>query len=191
MSQFFDKLVETLKGSDGYEYFFDRTAISKSGSIGFSKPFGENFQVNLNATLSNFEHGKFDNIDSTVPQGNEYFYSAQLIGNSLAKDGDIYTLGVRYADTLSYDAWTFDINARYPVTRDLRVGPRMRVRHRDQKDGDLEETSFLPSIRMNYRYMRNHHFELEVGSEWVNRDQGGVSDSSLDYYLAAGYRFDF
>ncbi len=187
----FDKLVETLKGSDGYEYYFDRTAISKSASIGFSKQFGENFQVNLNATLSNFKQGKFDNVDSSVAKGNEYFYSAQLIGNSLLKEGDVYTLGMRYGDTLSYDAWTFDINARYPVTRDLRVGPRMRIRYRDQKNGDLTETSFLPSVRMNYRYMRNHHFELELGSEWVNRDQGGVSDTSLDYYLAAGYRFDF
>ncbi len=187
----FDKLAETLKGNDGYEYYFDRTAVSKSASIGFSKSFGDNFQVNLNATLSKFEHGKFDNVASTAPEGNEYFYSAQLIGNSLVKDGDIYTFGVRYADTLSYGAWTFDINARYPVTRNLRVGPRLRVRYREQKDGDLEETSLLPSVRMNYRYKRNHHFELDLGSEWVNRDQGGISDSSLDYYIAAGYRFDF
>ncbi len=187
----FDTLVKTLKGDDGYDYFFDRTAISKSASIGFSKPFGENFQVNLNATVTNYELGKFDNISGTIPEGNEYFYSAQLIGNGLVKDGDIYTLGVRYADSLSYNTWTYDLNARYPVTQDLRVGPRMRIRYRNQKDGDLEETSFLPSVRMNYRYMRNHHLELELGSEWVKRDQGGITDSSLDYYLAAGYRFDF
>ncbi len=187
----FDTLVQTLKGNDGYEYYFDRSAISKTASIGFSKPITKNFQVNLNATVTNFQFGKFDNIDGTLPEGNEYFYSGQLIGNSLLKDGDIYTLGLRYADTLSYDAWTVDLNARYPVTRNLRIGPRLRVRTRKQKTGDTQETSVLPSVRMNYQYMRKHHFELELGSEWVNRKQFGTTDGSLDYFLAAGYRFDF
>ncbi|MCF6198150.1 MAG: hypothetical protein L3J67_01920 [Hyphomicrobiaceae bacterium] len=187
----FDTLVQTLRGNDGYDYYFDRSAISKSATIGFSRPIGKNFQVNLNATVTNFQFGKFDNIDGSLPEGNEYFYSGQLIGNSLLKDGDIYTLGLRYADTLSYDAWTVDLNARYPVTRNLRIGPRLRVRTRKQKTGDLQETSVLPSVRMNYQYMHKHHFELELGSEWVNRKQFGISDGSVDYFLAAGYRFDF
>ena len=114
-----------------------------------------------------------------------------MIGNNLFKDGDIYTLGLRYADTLSYDAYTLDLNARYPVTRDLRLSPRMRFRYRDRKESDLIEYAFLPSLRMNYRFQRNHNFELEFGGEWLNQKQDGEWDRSLDYFVAVGYRFDF
>lgn len=187
----FQQLVDTLKGDDGYLYYFDRTAISTSASLGYSRPLGDHFQVNLNATVTNFKPGSYDEVEANVDTGNEYFYSAQLIGNGLISDGDIYTLGLRYADTLTYDAYTVDINAKYPLSANLRVSPKMRFRYRVWDEGDLTEYALLPSVGLEYAYLRDHHFEVELGSEWVNREQATGWDSSLDLFLVAGYRLDF
>jgi tetratricopeptide (TPR) repeat protein len=187
----FQKLVRTLQGDDGFVYYFDRTAVATSASLGYSRSLGERFQINLNATATNFEPGQYANADGSQPTGNEYFYSTQLIGNGLVADGDIYTIGLRYSDTLTYGSYILDLNARYPLAPDLRLSPKLRLRYREWDDKDAVEYGVLPSLGLEYTYLRDHHFEVEAGSEWLNRKEAGVWDSSLDVFLVAGYRLDF
>lgn len=133
----------------------DRTATSRSVTVGASRPLDSTFQVSADATVSSLSgidaSGGVEAFEGTGP---EFFYSAQLIGSSVIEEGDLAVLGLRYADTQNSDRYTVDINTRYPVNRDFRVNPRLRTDYRENKNDDGTQISIKPSVRIDYYWTR-------------------------------------
>lgn len=174
------------------QFALDRTATAKSATIGFSRPLNKMLQVNLNATWSNISATEASaGVEASPSTGNEFFYSGQLIGTNVVKDGDIFVAGVRYADRSNSDYYILDLNTRYPITRDFRVNPRLRFSYRENKFNDSTEFAVQPSLKLNYRWTRDLSLELEVGGQWANREQDGITDEELEYFVILGYRYDF
>src|SRR5262249_58309654 len=70
----------------------DQTPIFKSAMLGFSHPLSDKLQVSADATVVNLTQPISPLSDpslGTLPAGNEYFYSTQLIANNIIKDGDM------------------------------------------------------------------------------------------------------
>ena len=171
----------------------DRTATSKSMTAGLSRPINEMFQFNLDATVSNLSSTTASGgVEASPATGNEFFYSAQLIGSSVVKEGDIAIVGLRYSDTSASDRYILDLNTRYPVNRSFRVSPRLRVAYRANKGSDQTQISYRPSMRLNYYVTRTFQLELEGGGEWTD-DQlaGGANETTFGYFVNLGYRVDF
>ena len=109
----------------------DRTLDSSLVTLGISHPLSEHIQIAGDVTWSRLgaapASGGVEAIEST---GDDFFYSAQLIGSSLLKEGDISTLGVRFAKTKPRNTYTFNLNSRYPITPAWRINPRMQVDYR-------------------------------------------------------------
>jgi len=170
----------------------DRTPDSRSYTIGASRPLDSRFQISGDVTLTNLSStpasGGVEAFEST---GNDYFYSLQLIGNSLIKEGDLGILGLRYADTSSATTSTLSINSRYPVNSVWRVNPMLRIDRRVFIADDSLQWTYSPSVRVNYRWHRNAQFELELGGEWSNHDFTDTTEKFSAYFLNAGYRLDF
>ncbi len=170
----------------------DRTATSESATIGYSRPLNDMFQVNLDATWYNISSTNASaGVDAILSTGDEYFYSAQLLATNVIKQGDIFVAGARYADRANSDFYTIDLNTRYPVTRKLRLNPRVRLTYRENKFDDGDELAVLPSLRLNYDYTRTLSFEVEAGAKWSLREQGTVIDEENEFFIILGFRYDF
>ncbi len=130
-------------------------------------------------------------VEGIPGTGNEYFYTLQLIGNSLLKAGDIDILGLRYADASASRTLSLTMVSRYSFSRSWRINPRARLDYRDNfNDGSIQWT-LAPSLRIDYRLKRRIEFEFEAGSEWSSRRFTDSTSSDSACFLTMGYRADF
>lgn len=170
----------------------DRSATFKSANFGYARPISETLQISFDATATNVAGTiASGNIDAMPGTGTEYYYSGQLTGTNFFAPGDMYIVGLRFADLHDSNLYALDLNARYPLTSDLRINPRMRFGYRKGDTSDLRELTFLPSLLLNYYWTKELSLELEVGAKWTRRDQGGVQDRDTELFLTAGFRYDF
>jgi len=170
----------------------DRTAETKSLTVGVSHPINHKFQVSGDITVSELTGTEASGgVEATAGTGNEYFLSSQIIGNSLIKEGDIAILGVRYSDTDSYQTTALNLNTRYPINRDWRINPRLQFDYRTNNQSSGTQSTIRPSIRMDYRWKRRIRFEFEAGGEWSNEKLSDQTDKTSAYFFNSGYRLDF
>ena len=170
----------------------DRTPTYKAATIGYSRPITERLQVSFDATVSNFSGTPASGGVEAMPStGNEFYYSAQLIGTNFITEGDMFIVGLRLADRESSNLYVLDINTRYPLTNELRLSPRLRLGYQIGDDSDLREYTILPSLLVNYYWTKDLSFEVEAGAKWTWRQQAGAKEDSTDLFITAGFRYDF
>lgn len=173
----------------------DQTPIYKSAMIGFSHPLNDKLQVSADATVVNLTQPispvGVDPALAALPRGNEYFYSTQLIANNIVRDGDMYIAALRYSQMTSSNLYVLDFNTRFPITRDLRVSPRLRLGYMLGRGTDLKEYTVLPSILVDYQWNKNLSLELEVGAQWTDTLQAGVRSRDTELLATIGARYDF
>jgi hypothetical protein len=56
---------------------------------------------------------------------------------------------------------------------------------------DLTEYTVLPSVLFNYYVTRDLSLELEVGAQWTDLKENGISETTTDLFFTVGYRYDF
>ena len=174
-----------------FQFAQDRTATSKLGTLGVSRPITEKLQISGDITLSKLSDTVGSGGVAAVPgTDNEYYYNLQLIGSNLLKEGDITILGLRFIDATTSDTTSLSLNTRYPVTRDFRVNPRFRVDFR-KNDDDTEQFIYRPSARLTYSIKRRFRLEAELGGEWSDREIVTGTSQSESWFLNLGYRADF
>jgi hypothetical protein len=185
-------LLETRSEDEVRQLALDRSAISRSVTLGASRPLDSTFQVSADVTASSLSGTDASGgVEASEGTGLELFYSAQLIGSSVIKEGDLAVLGLRYADTQNSNRYTIDINTRYPVNRDFRVNPRVRTDYRENKNDNGTQISIKPSVRFDYYWTRELLLELDLGAEWTNDRLNDESDDRLGFFGSVGYRVDF
>ncbi len=182
----------------------DRTAISQTGSLSLSRPLSDNFQLNADFRLSTLSATVASGgVDKTEGTGLEYSIASDITGSNLLTDGDIYVVGARYNILQNADSLSININARYPITRDLRINPRVRFNLRMNDDG-TENYGYQPSIRLTYRVVKGLQLELEGGGDWLFQERNDDAlaaaalagdtndfDETRGYFFIAGYRYNF
>jgi hypothetical protein len=174
----------------------DQTPVFKSAMLGFSHPLTENLQVSADATVVNLTQpispiGLLDPALATLPAGNEYYYSAQLIGNNFFKDGDMYIAALRYSQLTNSNRFVLDLNTRYPLTNEWRLSPRLRLGYAVGTGIDLKEYTVLPSFLVDYYWTKDLNLEFEVGAQWTSSVQAGVKTKDTELLATIGLRYDF
>jgi len=182
------------------------TSESMTGTLGFSQPISDKFQISGDFTATKFNSTQstfFDpnqgganivNIDGIAGFGWEYFASAQIFGNNLITSGDLVGLDLRYASLQTSNRYGIVINTRYPFSTDFDIAPRFRVDYRAAHENGVDDWTFAPSMRMRYRLRRWIQFEAEVGGEFVTHNVPntiGTLANDGNYYIIVGYRIDF
>ena len=170
----------------------DRTADSRNYTVSMSHPLNNQLQISGDLTLSKISGTPASGgVDALPSSGNDWNYSVQLMGSDLIKQGDIAIIGIRMDNNPTSDTVSVYLDTRYPVSRELRVNPRLRIDHRNfAVDGSTQWTA-TPTLRVNYMLRRSVHLEFELGGDWSNRDSPGATTKITGYYLSAGYRVDF
>ena len=170
----------------------DRTASFTSASAGFSRPINETFQFNLDVTATNFSGTPGSGgVPETQGTGNEFFYSAQVLGNSVFTTDDLLVAGLRFADLDQSNYYVLDLSARYPLMDKLKINPRLMLGYRQGDTSDLVEYTVLPSVLFDYYLSRDLSLELEVGARWTGTRQNNIEETSTDVFFTIGYRYDF
>ncbi len=184
-----DDLLDVYSSKQLRQCALDRTADSRTATVGASHSLTPQLQLSGDFMVSNLSSTDAScGVDATDGTGNEFFYSTQLVGSSLFKQGDITILGLRYSDTASSQAISADLNTRYPITPQLRFNPRLRTDYRNLEAGG-EDYGAQASARLEYRWRRRLRLELELGGEWS--DNTTANREELGYFLNVGYRWDF
>jgi len=186
---------QSLSSGQLQQLAIDQTPIYKSAMIGVSHPLTEHFQVSADATVVNLTQSvALPGVDpalGTLPAGNEYYYSTQLMGSNLVKEGDMYIAGLRYSQLLNSNLYVLDFNTRYPLWSELSISPRLRLGYRSGKGIDLTEYTALPSILVDYYWTKELSAEFELGAQRTWSRQDGVRDDNTELFLTLGVRYDF
>ncbi|MEE9543859.1 MAG: hypothetical protein V3V95_08770 [Thermodesulfobacteriota bacterium] len=170
----------------------DRTAESSSLLVGITRELNKKVQVTGDITVSKITGTPASGgVEATPGTGYEYFLATQLIGSSLIKTGDTAIVGLRYANTGSFDSLTFDLNTRYPVSRKWRINPRVRVIYSWKVNNSENRLRIRPSFSTDYRLKRNLKFEFDGGMEWGYDMVAGQTNEIKNYFLTFGYRKNF
>ena len=188
-----DDLLKTYTESEVRQLARDRTATSRAFTFSVTHPLNHMLQINSDLTVSKFSSTPASGgVEAQPGSGYEYFYSLQLVGNSLIKEGDLAIIGLRFSDTDRSNVYSANVNTRYPVTRNLRLNPKAVMDYRTNKDDDGNQWKFRPSILMEYFWRKRYYLELEVGGEWSSQQWSDQeADDTKGYFLTVGYRVNF
>lgn len=167
----------------------DRTAKSASFTLNASYQLAPDLQLAGDFVASHLSgtetSGGIEGFDGT---GFEFGYSARLIANDVIAPGDLGVVTLRYFDGSHVDSIAAGFDARYPLTPDVRLNPRLWADYRfADVAGDLFR--MVPSLRLDWRVM-GFEIEPEAGFEWFE-PIGGPNERQLGYVVSLGIRYDF
>jgi len=185
-----------------YQLALDRTLVTKSLTLSYSRPLTKKLQANLDFTVTDTggtpgtpASSGTEVVLALPATGTEYYYGAQLVGSGLLWENDIYIFSGRFADAQRARTYTADFNARVPITTKFRLSPRLRYGYRSDKLIDSTFSQFQPTLRFNYYPVRHSEIEVEVGANFSSDRTviGSTTNktSETGWVLSAGYRLDF
>jgi len=188
-----DQLLSTYSSDEINQLALDRTAKSSSVFVSVTQPIGERFSAGLDATLWHLSGTPASGGVPIIPStGTEYYYTAHLLGTSLIVDGDMGTVNLGYSQSYNAHRYTLDLNSRFPLMHDLRVGPRLFTSmRRTTNNSSTTRYTLRPTMRLNYRLRSDLEFDLEGGAEWEKNIFGPTTIRSWNYVANLGARFDF
>ena len=187
-----DELFDVYSEDELRDLAEKRTAESKSLTTGITHEFSEKWQLIGELTVTEFGETKASpNVEAIPGTGKEYFYSTQLIANSLVLPDDIMILGARYSDTQRANAYSLSSNWRINKGRTWRINPSIRVDYRENKEDDDSRWLVRPFLRIDYRMKRWFNLELDIGYEWVEETFVGEPQGREGYFVSTGYRAQF
>ena len=187
-----DELLLSFSEADIRQLAEDRAADVQTYSFGFARPIFERFQIDFDVTMTQFGGTPASGgVPESPDFGTQFYYSTNLIGYSLLKEGDSTILGLRYMDSDTSTTSTFSINSRYPISRYFRINPRIIFSMRESNVNDSDRWLVRPSMRLLYQLGRHYQLDFEFGGELSNTKSTITSIDTSSYFLNLGYRADF
>ena len=174
------------------ELALDRTTKTWSANLAYSMSLDDMWQLTVDGTVFNTGGNPASGgVAAISAPGTEYFTSAQLVGSGVFSPRDIVSATLRYANTSSSNLYLFDTYIRYPFGKDWRFRPRAKIGYREFKRTGGTEIFIIPSITANYRFSKATSFEIEAGGRWSSRDTAIGAETSMEYYMIGGFRYQF
>ncbi|MEZ6002250.1 SPOR domain-containing protein [Hyphomonas sp.] len=187
-----NQLLDTYTEDEIYQIAEDRTAYSRSAYVSLARPLTKKLQINFDVIASNVSGTKTSaGVEAQPPTGTEVYYSTQLVASDVFKQGAIAIFGVRYADLATATQVSYQFNGRLPVTRSLRISPRLRIDDRNSSDGTFSRTSGRGSLAATWSPKRMLQFEFEGGGVYSDSANTLSTSEERGYFLSIGVRKDF
>ncbi len=166
----------------------DRTARAANLSLSVSQLLTEDSQLAFDVGTSHLsEMPASGGVTAIEGTGFEFYSSGQLIVNDILTEGDVGSVGLRYADTRFSDTVSGTLNARYPLMKRFYITPQLRADYRMQRAAqDLVIVS--PSLRLDLGIWKLR-LDAQGGLD-LELPQGG-GKSEMDFFFSAGIRHDF
>lgn len=200
-----DLLTQGLSESEIRARAINQTATSRTFTLGLNAPITDKYQISADVTQTSFS----DFINETAPPelrvqkgtGSEYLYNLQFIGNSVFVRSDSAIVGFRFSDTDRGKVNSLNFNLRFPLSRNWRLNPRLRLDRRSNVDTatgqpTTDQSIIAYALRVDYRLKRNLNFEFDIGLEQSDTSAsasgtGAAAEERRALFLSLGYRYDF
>jgi tetratricopeptide (TPR) repeat protein len=194
------------------------TPLYKSAMLGFSYPISDKLTVSMDGTIANLSQSILPAalLDPSLAQlatGNEYYATAQLIATNIFKGGDMYSAAFHYAQQSTDQQYALDFNSRYPINKDLKVAPRLRLGYSTYSSGallsngstvtssSLTQYTVMPSVLVDYDWSPQLTFEAEIGTQFTfGRGStavlstamiGATTSRDTELFATIGFRYNF
>lgn len=184
-----DELLTQIPEEEIRRLAVEQTATSKTFIVGINDPITDKYQISADVTMTNLS-SSMSNGELLEGTSNEFYYNAQLIGNSVFMENDSSIFGLRFSDTDRAKANSINANLRFPLGRNWRLNPRVRFDKLKLTNG-TKQTIAAMALRIDYRLKRNLNFELDMGGENSDRALDDTTDETRAYFVNVGYRYDF
>jgi hypothetical protein len=160
--------------------------------LGASQSLSDRFQLNADATMSEFDGSdEWAGTPGFLEQANQYYFNLNLVGSRLFMEGDTSIFGFRYVDGGTVDTSTMYLDSRFPVSRKFQINPRFGLSYRDSKTYGTDGWIVIPSLRLLYRINQRYRLDFEGGGQWFNEDADSYSGNRSSWFVYFGYRADF
>jgi tetratricopeptide (TPR) repeat protein len=185
-------LESTFSKDQIFQLAEDRAAVSKSMTAGLTHDVKEDMQWTGEVTLTEVEGTvSSGGVDASPGTGVDVAYLTQLIFSNVVLENDTVITALRYSDTANYNTYTVNLNGRFPVTRKIRLNPKVRVDFRDTKISDENRVSVRPVLRTDYQLRKWMRCEVEGGVEWVDEGASESSQTAVETFVTMGARINF
>jgi len=167
----------------------DRSADSRSFTIGAVHPISERLQVGGDITSSSVSATPASGgVAATAADDADWSYGLHLMGKDLLKHGDGALVDLHHETHLGCDNWSLNLDTRYPISRTWYVNPVVHLERQHVSGESGNWWSLMPTLRINHLVRLNLNLEVEVGGQWR---RGGGASTSPGYYLSVGYQMNF
>lgn len=189
-SQDFDLLAQTLTEVQIRQQALDRSPMTSGATLGLSRPLTPHLQLNINANRSIVDAMPASGDAPATPEAEYSYFSTDLVSSGLFREGDVGIFSLRYATSDSADIYTLSLDTRFPIGRNWRINPRLRVDYREILSDMSTQWTYTPGLRLQYRMGRRGRIELDAGKRFSSRD---MTNSDLDqdqesYFINLGYQ---
>lgn len=202
-----DLLDPTLGGFTEEELMqmaLERTGEATSYTIGLTRQPSDHLQLNMDFTRAEQVSYNDDGTGTAGPapggtggvgtitetRDKQDYYSLQAILSRLFNGRDTYVLGLRYADTFTYESLTGSMAARVPFKGGWRFDFQYSIDRRESSTGEILDRN-RPTLKLEYNLSRNMSFQLQYGMEWW-KFSGVTANQNYTRTLAnMGYRWTF
>src|SRR5690606_34734015 len=130
-------------------------------------------------------------VGATPSDGRHVVFAATFVGSGLFRRGDVNVWSVRRGSSDRYTSDQLTWEARLPLGRRLRLGPRLRYTVWTAADAATERTTVSPSLRLLFASRGHYRFELEVGTNDVERTDAAGDSRTRSTFVNIGYLADF
>jgi len=192
-------LLETYSEGQIRRLARDRVTQATTFSAGLSAPLGERLDLSLDASLRQADASVGSGgVVARPDTGNEVFFNATVAATSFFQDNDLLLVSLRFDALRSRDSARFMVDSRLPLTRSLRLSPRLIVTHHETTQNSTQ-TIVTPSLRLMLR-VGAALFDVEAGGRWSNRElplseldpfTPDGTEELLGGYVNIGYRWEF
>ncbi|MBV8909958.1 MAG: hypothetical protein JOZ89_04275, partial [Gammaproteobacteria bacterium] len=177
----------------------DRTPVTSNYSVTATKPLGQRVQLTTIVTATETGATPESGGVAAIPDtGRLLTYQEQLYASSVFSSGDFNVITLTHGNIEIGRIDSVSLNSRFPIGGAWRVGPHLTVdRLKTATDGS-SETTYLPSVLIDYQRGRNL-FQLELGGLLGYREaplqlaNGAFiqTQNTTRYYVSVSYRINF
>jgi hypothetical protein len=170
----------------------DRSAQSRTVTLGLATPLGDRLQLNFDVTSAEIDGTPASGGVAALPgTGPQIFYSTSLVATGLMARNDVNIWNLRVGDLGDYQTQLLTWDGRFPIGRRLRINPRIRLALWQSDVDGRERQTISPSLRLLYTGRNGYRLELEVGRDEMTRTQSGTDQDSSAQFINLGYRASF
>jgi tetratricopeptide (TPR) repeat protein len=174
-----------------YQLALDRTPATSNYSLTATRPLGQRFQFTATVAASETDATVASGgVDAQPATGLNLTYQTQLYGSNLWKSGDFSVLTLTHANTEVGKIAAISASSRFPIAGAWRIGPRLTVDRRDLVTDNSQETTFIPSLLIDYQRERKL-LQFEIGGQLGKRDALLQTQDTTRYYVSMAYRIGF
>ncbi len=178
--------------SEMKQFALDRSATTRSATVVYSMPVSDIWMASVNGSA--FHTGSTPasgGVAAVASTGVEYYFSAQMVGNSVFSERDVVSISARYADTASSTLVLLDGYRRFQVSDNIRLNTRVKVGHRAIVSNDGSEWFAIPSINLTYMRTDTLDFEVELGGRIGTLTNTLTTENSSEVFMFAGFSKQF